>query len=168
MWFARKAPCAAAVLLILTLAACSSYTPVSEGPLVVPEGYRVLYLVEVENPTLETWLSQRLRSEIRDEVTNRGRMDWGDKHSAGAFLKVRIVLYTTSSRVKDPDDVTLKYQVTLAIEGSITLRGESGPHWTSGRIEVSESYLPGAKARADDKIVRLCAERLVDKMSQAF
>ena len=98
------------VLMLATLAVATAgcgYRFTGE-PFALDEDYRQMAIEAVDNPTLITDLSYRLRSRFRDELTKRDLATWVDRPSAKALVRLVIQSYSVSSRIASDTDQTLK------------------------------------------------------------
>lgn len=156
------------------LAAGCGYAPASgssaENTLAIEPRFRRLNLVKVENPTTEPRVEARLRSILRDELTRRGGVEWVERGQARGLLRVRIQQFTNSAKVKDADDVTVKYQVVVSLSARITNPDDNAVLWDSGLITAEESYFPSQNVReaAEERALDLAARQLADRLGDAF
>lgn len=163
-------------LLLLSIAAaflfsigCGGYRFAADEPLVLPEGSRLLAMEEIDNPTMETWLSPQLRSLIRDEVASRGDVTWTSKADADSLLTVRVLRYTESARIKDDLERTLKKMVEIRIEATLTSTADETVLWDSGPVIAHETFLAdGELSAARSRAVQMAVRELVDRLGHAF
>jgi hypothetical protein len=153
-------------LAVVLIAGCG-YRNTRSGPVVLPENNRRLFIEEVENPTLMTSLNARLRSLLRDEMTRRGNFEWVARENAEAFVQVEIVRFTSSSTVTGAEGQTLRSAAVITIEGTIVDAVDRSVLWSSGQVSASQSFIDEREA-AEDRVILLAVERLVDKLGQDF
>ena len=148
---------------------CGGYHFAADEPLVLPEGQRLLAIEEIDNPTMETWLSPRLRSLIRDELSMRGNVTWTSRADADALLTVRVLRYTVSAKVKDDMDRTLKRVVEIRIEATLTRTSDDTIIWESGPVITHETFLTDEELSfARTRAAQIAVRQLADRLGHAF
>jgi outer membrane lipopolysaccharide assembly protein LptE/RlpB len=155
------------MLLIFALAGCG-YQNSATQPNMLSKGFTKVSFGKVKNPTLDRWLEPAMRSQIRDEITNRGQLQWVDKAEAEALINLKIISLEDSNGIRGDKDETLKYEETLRVQMSITNPNDGRTIWNSGTVEVSESYLPNNEPATQQLVVKLMSRRLVDRLNQAY
>ncbi|MFW6324241.1 MAG: LPS assembly lipoprotein LptE [Desulfovibrionales bacterium] len=156
------------LLLFLALAGCG-YHLAGETPIVLPGEVQSLAIRNVTNPTTETWIVPRLRSELRNEITRRSDVVWKEVRLSEAILDVDILRYTTSSSLKGEDEQTLKSDAIISIEGRLLRNEDKSLIWSSGPITASESFAAGGGEReAGEDALEKAVRRLADRLDQNF
>ena len=153
--------------VVFAVSACGYHNSATE-PNRVSKQFREVAIAKVENPTLERWLEPKIRSMLRDEITRRGQLVWTDKSKAEALINIRILELSDGSRILGDQDVTLKYDMTLKVQMSVTSASDGALIWNSGPMEVTESYYTGQEDEAQQLVTKLMVRRLVDRMNQAY
>lgn len=158
-------------LAALALASCgygfgADSASVLEPP--SPGTLPTLKIKSVENPTLYPWLPHILRAEVRDEIAARDIAHWVDSGKADYEISIKVARFTNRSWLTDPNDITLLYNVDMALE-AIVYRGDSNEEiWRSGQISYSQSYEQIQERVAGGEITRELARRLASAMQHAF
>lgn len=166
--FSHSTPLVLIPMLLALLAGCGGYTFSKSGPVVLPEDKRDIAIAKVINPTTEIWLEPRLRQLLRDEMNNRGWTKWVPKERADALLRVDIVSYSRRTSVKGLKEKTLLLDATIKLRATLTDAHDRRQIWNSGVVTVSEPFLPGEEAQADQTVTDLAIRRLVDRMTQDY
>ncbi len=159
------------LLFIFGLCSCG-YRLTSSVPLVLPEDIHTLCLVKVINPSTETWLGPYLRSALRDEFTRRGQIKWVDRSQAEGLMEIEINTWSSSTKLEDADDQTVKSEVTLVFQGRIFRQKDHSLLWESRTIVEQEPFTgdengPDSQS-AERRVIDLGMERLADQLSQNF
>ena len=152
---------------VFAVSACGYHNSATE-PNRIGEQFREVAIAKVENPTLQRWLEPKIRSMLRDEITRRGQLNWVEKSKAEALFSIRIIELSDGSRILGDQDVTLKYDMTLKVEMKVNSSSDGSLIWSSGPIEVTESYYLGQEEETRQLITKLMIRRLVDRMNQAY
>ncbi len=159
------------LLAIFSLSSCG-YHFTSSVPLVLPEDIHTLSLTQVINPSTETWLGPYLRSELRDEFTRRGQMEWVDRNKAEGIMEIEIKTWSSSTKLENADDQTVKSEVRLRFKGRIFRRKDHKLLWESRTIAIHEPYTGDENGpqglEAERRVIELGMERLADQLSQNF
>lgn len=156
-----------AILVLALLAGCG-YRNTLSGPVALPEDKRKLFFEEVENPTLRTSLDARLRSLIRDELTRRGKVEWVSRDQAEAYFQIEILQFTSTSSVTGAEEQTLRFTTVISLEGGIVSAADRSILWSSGPVSAYESFLSGGRDAAEDRVILLAVERVVDRLGHSF
>jgi outer membrane lipopolysaccharide assembly protein LptE/RlpB len=164
----RSAACWALAALLALLSGCGYRLQAESGPLALPEDVRSLAIVKVENPSLTAWLGAEIRSRLRDQITERGRIRWAEPDKAAGLLSVTVERFILSSEVKGGKDQTLKYQARLLLRAKIVDRNTQRVVWRSGLVNVSQPYFEDEKAGAESMVVELGVRELVDRLTQNY
>ena len=167
MWSFNK-KFVACVILLSALTGCG-YTFSGMAPIDLPMGKKRLCITKFINPSTEAWLEPSLRSELRDEFTRRGQVTWVQRNEAETLVTIKVLTYSSSSTLKASDDETVKSAIQLSVEVQMYNAEDHTLIWSSGRIYASESYRgDGNKSDAQTTAVSLAAERVADRLGQAF
>ncbi|MGE4551726.1 MAG: LPS assembly lipoprotein LptE [Desulfovibrionaceae bacterium] len=154
--------------LCLGLSACG-YSLASRGPSALKDNQRKLYLVSVENPSLDTWVGPELRSRLRDEINNRHVARWTERSNAQGLVEVVIDRFTTSeTTVTGESDQSLRYAASISVSMHIVSPLDGSVLWSSGSVGASESFYGKDAASARERVVRLAVERMVDRLSENY
>jgi hypothetical protein len=156
------------LVLICSLTGCG-YTFSGMAPIELPQGQTLLCITKFENPTTEPWLEPSLRAEIRDEFTRRGQVKWVSRNEAETLVTIRVIRYSSSSTLKGSNDEAVTSAVQLSVVVDMYNAADRTVIWTSGPINVSESFRgDSGEPKAREDAVRLTAERIADRLGQAF
>ncbi len=156
------------LLLPLLLAACG-YSFGEQGQSVLKQEYRVLAIDGVENPTLQSWLEPRLRKLLKDELTNRGTIQWTDDRSkADALIFIKINKYYRPTAVSGASGETLRSSAIFDFEAKITSTTDDSVIWSSGKMSQTWPFFTGQEIEADEEVTLLGIRRLADRMSQNY
>jgi hypothetical protein len=134
----------------------------------LPDDRRALFIEEIENPTLMTSLNFRLRSLIRDELSRRGNVRWVDAGEASAVMQIEILTFTSSVTVTGSQDQTLRSAAVIVINGTILSAADRSVLWTSGNVSARESFTSGGEEDAEDRVIQLAVQRMVDRLAQNY
>ena len=170
---ARLVVLSALALACLALAGCGyKFTGSSisdeESVNVLPQHYRDLAIVRIENPSVEPWLEPRLRSLIRDEFTRRRLANWVERSKAAAFVTVQIKQYTRSTALAGAQDQSVKLNTGMVWKVRIRRAGDNLVLWDSGEQSQTESYFPGDSEGADLRITDLAVRRMADLLTENY
>jgi len=154
--------------LALLLSACG-YHFSSAAPIALPRDMQQLYLGEIEDPTTEPQLESRLRTGIRNEFTQRGEVKWVSRERAEGLLRIRIFSFSSSSKLENPEQETVRYEAVMRFRGRIFQSEDDALVWESKELTVRESYSQQSESdRAKRRLVRLAAEKLANQLGQKF
>ncbi|MCF8085584.1 MAG: hypothetical protein K9J48_01700 [Desulfohalobiaceae bacterium] len=154
--------------MALLLSACG-YHFSSAAPLDLPRNMERLYLGEIEDPTTEPQLESRLRTSIRNEFTQRGDVQWVPRERAEGQLQVRIMSFSSSSKLENPEQETVRFEAVLRFQGRIFQSEDDALVWESRELTVRESYAQQSERdEAKSRVVRLAAEKLANQLVQGF
>ena len=162
-----------AALALLSLGGCGykftgSSVSDEESVNVLPQHYRDLAIIRIENPTVEPWLEPRLRSLIRDEFTRRRLANWVERAKAAAFVTVQIKQYTRSTALSGAQDQSLKLNAGMVWVVRIRRAGDNLLLWESGEMTQGESFYPGDADGADMRLTDLAVRRVADLMTERY
>ena len=155
-------------MLVCSLTGCG-YTFSAMAPIDLPRDQTRLCITKFENPSTESWLEPSLRAEIRDEFTRRGQVQWVERNQAETLVTIRVLGYSSSSTLKGSDDETVTSAVQLRVAVDMYNASDHTLIWTSGTIYVSQSFKGSSNEQdAQEDAVSLAAERIADRLGQAF
>lgn len=156
------------LLLCIALSACG-YGLASRGPTVLQPDQQKLYLASVQNPSLNSWVGPELRAQLRDEITNRHVAQWTDRKNAQGLVEVVIDGFTLSqTTVTGKSDQSLRYATSISMHMRIVSPLDNSILWESGGLGVSETFFGNNAEGAQKRVVRLAAERMVDRLSENY
>jgi hypothetical protein len=167
MWLRREGLYVLAALLLLT-SGCAGYRLGSDAPSVLPPDRRTLAISSVKNPTLRFRLEYRLRSLLRDELTNRNMAKWTEPDKAASLMSLVIHRFIVTSAVTDEEDKTTKYRVEFRLTAQIRDRESHAIFWESGEVVASESFQTADRGTAEQQALELAVRELADRMGFAY
>lgn len=153
--------------LLLLLVSCG-YNFADGQTASLPPEFRKLFIDRVENPAPESWLEPRIRSLLRDELSRRPWATWTDRKDATALVRIDIQSYHRQTKVTGEDDVSLQYEVSIKLSGTVVDNLSGRVIWSSGSISEEWPYEAGNDEIADNKVTELAIRRFVDRMSNNF
>lgn len=157
-----------AVASLFLLLGCGYSMGESDYSVLKPE-YRTLAISGVDNPTTLTWLEPRLRKLLKDELTNRGTINWvDDSADADALIHIIIERYNRPTALEGGSDETLRSNANIKFNATITSTADDSVLWRSGTISQSWRFYSGQEAEADLEVTRLGIRRLADKMAENY
>ncbi|BCS89667.1 LPS assembly lipoprotein LptE [Pseudodesulfovibrio sediminis] len=157
------------LLAVFALAGCSGYSFGEGESSVLPKEYRVLAIGEVSNPTTISWLEPRLRKLLRDELNNRGSIQWSDtRATADAVIDINIHRYNRPTAVSGSSDETLSSVAVFQFEAVIISTMDDSELWRSGVIDQQWPFFSGDESQADKEVTKLGIRRLADRMTQNY
>jgi len=169
MWCSRRVAVTLAAAAVLFLLSACGYHFSSTAPLALPQGMQLLHLERIEDPTTQPQLESRLRTGIRNEFTQRGDVEWVPRKEAEGLLQVKILSFTSSSKLESSEQETVRFEAVMRFEGSIFQSGDHALVWESGELSVRESYATQAERdQAQSRLVRQAAEKLANQLVQGF
>ncbi len=169
MWCFRRIALALAAAVVLFLLSACGYHFSSTAPLALPQGMQLLHLERIEDPTTQPQLESRLRTGIRNEFTQRGDVEWVPRNDADGLLQVRILSFTSSSKLESSEQETVRFEAVMRFEGSIFQSEDHALVWESEELTVRESYARQAERdQAEERLVRLAAEKLANQLVRGF
>ncbi len=156
------------MLLACLLTGCG-YSFSHQAPIDLPQGHTLLCITKVVNPSTESWMEPLLRAELRDEFTRRGQVRWVNRDEAETLVTIRITRYSSKSALKGADDTTVTSAIYLTLSVDMYNAADHAVIWTSGRVDVSQSF-KGAlnEHKARKKAVRRAVEHIADRLTQVF
>lgn len=168
----RASLCAALTLVAAcSLSACgygfgagaeTVLTPVTKG--VTP----TMKIKRVENPTLFPWITQVVRTEVRDELAARKIVRWVDTGKTDYELAIKIDSFTFRSWLTNRDDLTSLYSASMTFTGIVYRADTNEEIWRSGGIQYSQNYEQVQERVAAGELTRELARRLASRMQQVF
>lgn len=157
-----------ALAALLTLTACG-YSMGESNYSVLDTKYHTLAISGVTNPTTQTWLEPRVRKLLKDELTNRGTIEWTDDTSkADALISIDIEKYYRPTAVEGASDETLRSNANFKFSAIIRSATDDAVLWRSGRISQSWPFFTGEESAADAEVTRLGIQQLADRMSENY
>ena len=161
---------------VLVLAAASSltgcgYTFTAKTPYHLPEGISAVYLGQVANPSIETWLEPRLRNALRDELTRRGGIHWVEEPEAEGRLELTIHNFRSGTKLEDPQETTVRSEMILRMELVLFSAKSRERLAGSGVVNARESFNPQDRRdelSARERVVDLAVELAVQRLNQNF
>lgn len=158
----------AILLLSATLFSCG-YHFSSTAPITLPRSQTKLYLSRVDNPTQLGWLTPYIRSELRDELTNRGQVSWVGRDEAETLVQVEVKDFTSSDSLKGRDDESVKFSARITLRVLMSNARDGEPLWNSGWQTGTEMfYTAGEKNSASQKAADEALRRAADDLGQEF
>lgn len=172
MWLsARLAPLRAAIacmVVLLALTGCAGYTLTADTPSSLGDGTKTLKIKGVQNPTLYSNLPYILRSDLRDEITERKLAIWKDSGPADYELQIRVTQLTLRRWAGMQKEVETLYSSVMGMEYILYNGNTNTVAWQSGvryYSEVIETYDETAAMRESS---RFLTRELVDAMRRNF
>jgi outer membrane lipopolysaccharide assembly protein LptE/RlpB len=169
MWYSKKLLFLALITLFY-LTACG-YKPAGRSTISMPENLRTLYLEKVTNPSTLPWIEPRLRTALREELTQRGQVKWVSQENAQGLMQVEILSFSVSSKVKGSKGETLRSQVTLELAAKIFRQKDHTLLWSADAFSVQESFETQNESEelsAGQRAIDLAVQRLANKLNQGF
>ena len=154
---------AALVLMPALLSGCG-YNFAGDGPLAIPKNIKTLYIVEFNNPTLETGLNPYVRAMLRDEFTRRG-VKWASKEHADGFVTITILNSRTDSW-HDAYDRSFT-RVSLRMSVQIKNAADNSLLWDSGAVSRSDTYMYDL-ALSQEQLIQELVKDIGDRLTQAY
>jgi hypothetical protein len=177
MWCSSQGrrPCSGllclAFLLVWVCQGCG-YQFSASAPITLPENMTRLYFEKLANPSTEPWLEPSMRSEIRQEFSRRGQVRWVEETQAEGLLQVDITRFSSSAKLEDAQEDTVKSEVVLEIQARIFRQADRELVWRSGNVSARVSYTgpedSSQEREAQEDALDLVVERLANQMSQSF
>lgn len=156
-----------AVLVVWLLASCG-YRPASQGSFSLPKDIHTLAITEVDNPTLDAELGQRVRSLFRDEVRRRGLYTFAEPERADARVRIIIPQQSTFTRVEDDDDQTLRLETSVQLRALVHRRLDDEQVLDTGIVGAFETFFGESEDSARTDALDLAIRRLVDRFANDF
>lgn len=169
MWYSKKIPLIG-LLIICCLAACG-YKPAGRSTINMPENVRSLYLQKITNPSTLPWIEPRLRTALREELTQRGQVLWVKQHEAQGLMQVEILSFSTSSKVKGSKQETLRSEITLKLTARIFNPEDHTLIWSANTLSVRESFAAqneSDKLSAGKRAIDQAVQDLANQLNQGF
>jgi len=166
MWWLRKQfpwrRLIPALLPALLLAGCG-YGFAGNSPSMLGSGGATLRLAGVEQPTVLPWVSNALRTALREEIAARNLAVWKDSGAADFSMHLRMEEFTMRGTVKDPADASLIYTGSVTLTAVLYSSADSAEIWrsTASYADTFESNnQEGAGALLFRQAVRMLAADL--------
>lgn len=131
------------------------------------DGSKTLKIKSVEQTTLYTWLPYRIRSQLRDDVTQRGLARWVDSGPADYTLTVKISSFQLRSYGQYKDH-NLLFTATIHAEFLLYNGSSNTLAWQSGVMSYSENYESANEEEAVREVVKMVVRRGMDRLQQRF
>ncbi|MFN2342969.1 MAG: LPS assembly lipoprotein LptE [Desulfonatronovibrio sp.] len=168
------------LFIACTFLASCGYNFAGSSPINMPEDKRHLFISQLINPTQEAWLEPYLRSNLRDEFTRRGQVNWVSLDQAEALMQIEVIQFRTSDSQTGAKDRTVRSTVTLNMDVKIVSASTGEVIWSSGSVTGSSSFflqnedrsMPGAYGPGHRKAAQEAADqaitRTADRLGDAF
>ena len=159
-------------LLLVTLAAGCGYTwrgqqdSHAEQSL-LGDGSKTLKIKSIEQTTLFAWLPYQVRSQLRDDITQRGLAKWVDSGAADFTITVKINSFQIRSYGQYKDH-NLLFTGTINAEFLLYNGNTNTLAWRSGPMYYSENYETANEEEAVREVVKMIVRRGVDRLQQKF
>lgn len=151
-------------LCLLAVVGCGYHFSAS-APITLPKGVTNVYIQDVINPTLESWIDPYLRSRFQDEFTRRAQINWTGAEEAHAYVNLNVILYDVDTELAGAQDQTLTERATVVLEAQFLSQADGSLLWSSGHVIASETFEAGtseivAGERAIEDAIRRIADGL--------
>lgn len=131
------------------------------------DGNKTLKIKSVEQTTLYAWLPYQIRSQLRDDITQRGLARWVDSGPADYTLTVKIPSFQLRSYGQYKDR-NLLFTATINAEFLLYNGSSNTLAWQSGVMSYSENYESANEEEAVREVVEMVIRRGVDRLQQRF
>ena len=132
---------------------------------VLGNGTKTLKIKSVDQTSLYTWLTYRVRSLVRDDINARGLAKWVDDGPSDLTLTVRIPSFQVRSYGNSSSTL---YTGIIAIE-FIVYDGKTNTQvWRSGIIYYSDTFNNSSEEEAIRSILEMSIRRCMDALQQRF
>lgn len=163
---------AASVLLValLSLQGCAGYQLAADESSVFGGKQSTIRVREVDNPSLFSWVGTVVRSELRDEITNRDMATWRDDGKTDYSIAVIVDKITITGRAADTSDADRLFTTYVSLKAVVYDDNTNTIVWDSGFTSVNETYrtYSGTDQQAAVIAVRKATRYIVDRMRQTF
>lgn len=154
-----------AVLFVLISVIGCGYHFSASAPVTLPHGAKNIYIRDVHNPTLESWLDPYLRARFQDEFTRRAKVHWVGPDQAQAYVDLTILSYSVDTDLAGARDQTLTERAHVVLEAEFRSQVDGALLWTSGQVSGAETFETGtseivAGERAVEEAIRKIADGL--------
>lgn len=167
----RAAWIALTLLLCLALGGCGYVLRGQEGSRsedsVLGNGTKTLKIKEIDQTTLYSWLPYMVRSQLRDDINQRGLAKWVDEGPADFTITVRITSFRIRSYGQYQDRNQL-FTGTLALELLLYDGRTNTEVWKSGPMYYSDNFENANEEQAIGEILEMSIRRAVDRLQQKF
>lgn len=154
------------VLTLLTIG-CGYHFSAS-APITLPRGVADIYIQNVENSTLESWIDPYLRTKFRDELTRRAKVNWVDPDKAQAYVNLTVI-YSTDTELSGGQDQTLRSRATVTMETEFRSQVDGSLLWSSGPVTVSETFEEGtSEIVAGERAIEDAIRSIVDGLGADY
>lgn len=165
-----------AFLVVFTLcgvlAGCGGYVwRGQEGSLsedsVLGNGSKTLRFKSVEQTTLYTWLPYAIRSQVRDDITQRGLAKWVDSGPSDYTITVKVHSFqiTGSGQYEARNQL---FTATINMEFIVYNGATNTVAWNSGPMFYSDNFESNNQESAIREVVTMSIRRGMDRMQQRF
>lgn len=156
-------------VLLLVVSGCGYGTQYSQkgGCVLAPESK--VALTEIVNPTLQPELNILFRSHLFDEMSRQTSVVWTEKEHADFVARLEIRNFFDGASLKGLDDKTERLTVALSAQLLFYNAGDMSLFWSSGPVDVRESYYGAASRTATvGRVVKRACENLVFRLFDTF
>lgn len=160
------------LMLCCALTACGGYTwRGQEGShsqdSVLGNGTKTLRIKSVDQTTLYSWLPYAIRSQLRDDITERGLARWVDSGSADYTITVKVHTFQIIG-MGQSGNVNQLFTATINMEFIVYNGATNTVSWQSGPVFQSENFETNNEEEAIRELVTLGIRRGLDRMQQRF
>lgn len=136
-------------------------TPFATGP-------KTMRVKAIEHPVVYPWLSQVIRSSLRDEFARRNIAKWKDDGAAEYSIMVKVTSFTIRSSVRDANSNDLLVSASLVIDATVFDERTNAQVWRSGSIGHSETYESRDEQTAASELTERVMQQLAGRMRRQF
>ena len=161
------------VILALSFLGGCGYRAMSTSPIVMPDNIDSLYISRVKNPTIDPYLTSRVKTIVMDEFSKRALgLRWTSKASAKGYLVVDIKDYSKETEIENTKEQTVKSNVCITLRFSLYKNLTNNLIWDSRDVRscesIDENIGQDQLGRIQDKIIRDIVEKVAIKLSNNF
>ncbi|HDQ41359.1 MAG TPA: hypothetical protein ENN39_10070 [Desulfonatronum sp.] len=157
-----------ACFALLSVIGCG-YHFTASAPIQIPRGITHLYIRDVNNPTVESWIDPYLRSRFEDEFTRRAKIAWVSPEDAEAYVDLTIISYSVDTDLAGARDITLTEQATVILEVELRSQLDGSRIWSSGHVRASETFESGtSEIVAGERAVEDAIRRIADSLGADY
>ncbi len=131
------------------------------------DGSKTLKIKSVEQPSLHAWIPYMIRSQLRDDITQRGLARWVDDGDADYTVTVNISSFQIRSYGMYRHQ-NLLFTATIHAEFLLYNGDTNTLAWKSGLIVYSDTYESAAEEEAMREVIAMVIRRGVDRLQQRF
>ncbi len=149
------------------------YRSMSLSPIVMPDNIGSLYISKVNNPTIDPYLTSRVKTIVMDELSKRALgLRWTSRSSAKGYLVVDIKDYSKETEIENTKEQTVKSNVCITLRISLYRNLTNNLVWDSNDVQSCESADENIGqdqiSKIQDKIIRDIVEKIAIKLSNNF